>query len=126
MTGEQGRKVFLNDQSLDLGEGYKILSGVAPRLSDIDIKTDGIGDDTGAETREFVNRLLLLLRKERVADGEWSFVYSHCLLTSFSALPVLLDDLNDRMFNWGIKGRINPFEEVYDVWPLLFPYKPPP
>ena len=125
MTGEQGRKVFLNDQSLDLGEGYKILSGVAPRLSDIDIKTDGIGDDTGAETQEFVNRLLLLLRKERVADGEWPCVYSHCLLTSFSsALPVLLDDLNDRMLDWGTKGKISPFNEVYDVCSILFPYPP--
>ena len=58
--------VFLNDPSLDFGEGYKILSGRAPRLTDIDSKArGGIVDDV----RGFIHRLLLLLKKERVADG---------------------------------------------------------
>ena len=35
-------------------------------------------------------------------------------------LPVLLDDLNDRMLDWGTKGKINPFKEVYDVRSILF------
>ena len=117
MTGEQGRKVFLNDQSLNLGEGYKILFGRAPKLTDINIKADGIGDDG----REFIVRLFMLLRKERVADGACLFWCSHCLLTNFSSvLPVLLDDLNGRMLDWGTKGKINPFKEVYDVRFILF------
>ena len=64
VSGEQGRKVFLNDQSLDLGEGYKILYGRTPSLEDINIQPDE--DDN---PRSFINRLLLLLRKERVTDG---------------------------------------------------------
>ena len=41
-------------------------------------------------------------------------------------LPVLLDDLNGRMRDWGTKGKINPFKEVYDVRPILFPHQPLP
>ncbi|KIM37022.1 hypothetical protein M413DRAFT_448749 [Hebeloma cylindrosporum] len=94
VTGEQGRKIFLNDKSLDMGEGYKILSGRGPSLEDIDKNADGSHD-----ARSFINRLLLLLRKDRVAD----------------VLPVLLDDLHSRMLDWGTKGKINPFKEVYDL-----------
>ena len=112
VTGEHGRKVFLNDQSLDLAEGYKILSGGAPRMTDIGVKADGAYEDA----RGFSHRILLLLQKERVADSACTFWCSHCLSISFSSvLPVLLDDLNDRMLDWGGKGKINPFEEVYDV-----------
>ena len=121
MTGEQGRKVFLNDHSLSFVEGYKILSGGAPRLADINVNDEGAGEDV----RGFVHRLLLLLRKERVADGACPLWCSHCLLTSFSSvLPVLLDDLNDRMLDWGTKGKINPFKEVYDVRSILFMHQP--
>jgi hypothetical protein len=119
LTGEQGRKLLLNDQSLNLGEGYKILSGRAPRFENI-IEADSIGDE-----REFIHRLFSLMRKERVADGACPFWCSHCLPTGFSSvLPVLLDDLNDRMLDWGSKGKINPFKEVYDVRSILFPYQP--
>jgi len=121
VTGEQSRKVFLNDQSLDFMEGYKILSGGAPRLTDIDSKAQGIVDDV----RGVIHQLLLLMRKERVADGACPFRCSHCLLTSLSsALPVLLDDLNDRMLDWGTKRKINPFKEVYDVRSILFMHQP--
>ena len=65
VTGEQGRKGFLNDPSLNLGEGYKMLSGGAPRLTDINIGDDGITDDA----RVFIQRLLSVLRRDRVADG---------------------------------------------------------
>ena len=116
MTGEQGRKVFFNDQSLDTEEGYKILLGGVPRLIDIDIKADVGG---------FIHRILLLLRKERVADGACTFWCSHCLLISFSSvLPVLLDDLNNQMLGWDTKGKINPFKEVYDVRSILLPRRP--
>ncbi|KIM37023.1 hypothetical protein M413DRAFT_31186 [Hebeloma cylindrosporum] len=95
VAGEQGRKAFLNDQSLDMTQGYKILFGGVPRLEDINIQTR-----TGEpDSRAFVNRLLSLLRKERVAD----------------VLPVLLDDVHNRMLDWGTMGRINPFKEVYDL-----------
>ena len=123
MTSEQGRKIFFNDRSLNPGEGYKILFGGGPRLTDIDTssKSQGIVDDAWG----FIHRLVLLLRKERVADGACPFWCSYSLLTSFSSvLPVLLDDINDRMLNWGAKGKINPFKEVYDVRSILFMHQP--
>jgi hypothetical protein len=121
VTGEHGRKVFLNDQSLDVAEGYKILSGGAPRMTHIGVKAD----DFYGDAQGFIHRISLLLRKERVADGACPCRCSHCLLTSFSSvLPVLLDDLNDRMLDWGTKGKINPFKEVYDVCSILFPHPP--
>ena len=121
MTGEQGRKAFLNDQSLNMGEGHKILSGAAPRLTDINIGDDGTSD----HARRFIHRLLLLLRKERVADGAYHFWCSYLFLVGTSSvLPILMDDLNGRMLDWGSKGKINPFKEVYDVSSVLLPRQP--
>jgi sterol 14-demethylase len=62
VTGEQARKVFYNDQSLDLTEGYKILMGGAPSNEDIQSDT---------QLRSFVNRVLLMLRKDRIADSPY-------------------------------------------------------
>jgi len=94
MSGVQARKAFFNDPSLDMVEGYKILMGGAPLLEDIDL------DVTKVEgTSVFIKRLLLLLRKDRITE----------------TLPVLLEDVNRRMMDWGREGRINPFKEVYDL-----------
>jgi hypothetical protein len=30
-------------------------------------------------------------------------------------LPLLLEDVHRRMKDWGNEGKINPFNEVYDV-----------
>ena len=111
VTGEQGRKVFFNDQSLDLGEGYKILFGSATSLADINMHDD---------SRAFIHRFLSLIRKERLSDGAYFFSFSHWFLIGFSSvLPVLLDDLNGQMLDWGTKGKIDPFKEVYDVRSIL-------
>jgi len=72
MASEEARKVFFNDQSLDFTEGYKILMGGAPRLKEINIQTDG-----SDQLRPFINRLLLLLRKDRVADSLSPFLLSY-------------------------------------------------
>ena len=37
------------------------------------------------------------------------------ILTSTSVLPVLFEDVNNRMKEWGTEGKINPFSEIYDV-----------
>ena len=61
IAGEQERNVLFTDQSLDLVEGNMILNGSGPRAEDINTRIDS--------ARVFMHRLLLLLRKERVADG---------------------------------------------------------
>ena len=123
VTGQQARKLFFTDHSLNLDEGYKILWGSAPLLGDINIQPDGYEE----MSRSFVNRLLLLLRKDRVADSPYYFPLS-CLQRDeqcfFSALPLLLDDVHTKMLDWGRKGEINPFKEVYDVCPIPFIYQP--
>jgi len=92
MAGEPNRKIFFNDRNLDLGEGYRILLGGVPRLEDINV-------DTSQDATEFVKRLSLLIRKERID----------------LVLPLLLEDVNRRMKEWGTEGKMNPFNEVYDL-----------
>ncbi|KAF8802731.1 cytochrome P450 [Phlegmacium glaucopus] len=94
VAGEANRKIFFNDWSLDVGEGYLYLLGGIPNLEDIDVTMDGPRD-----AAEFIKRLLLLLQKERVSE----------------VLPLLLEDINRRMMEWGTEGKLNPFNEVYDL-----------
>ncbi|KAG6886675.1 hypothetical protein C0992_002857, partial [Termitomyces sp. T32_za158] len=94
LSGDHARKVFFNDQGLDLPEGYRIFMGGAPRLGDID-----------AEERDprnlsvFIKQLLNLLKKERVDR----------------LLPTLFEDVHRRMEGWGEEGTLNPFNEVYEL-----------
>ncbi|EIN08262.1 hypothetical protein PUNSTDRAFT_143902 [Punctularia strigosozonata HHB-11173 SS5] len=68
LQGEEGRKVFFNDKSLDFTEGYRILMGGAPRLEEIDKAGEGTDDVSW-----FNKHLATLLRKERLADGKYTF-----------------------------------------------------
>ncbi|KAJ8523130.1 hypothetical protein ONZ45_g407 [Pleurotus djamor] len=88
MRGEESRKAFFGDKNLSFTEGYKILMGGSPDLKDIDITTEISGESVAA----FNKRLLTIL-----------------------LLPQLFDDVNRRMLDWGKEGRINPFQEVYDL-----------
>ncbi|KAG6863637.1 hypothetical protein C0991_004519 [Blastosporella zonata] len=95
LTGEEARKIFFSDQSMRLGEGYRLLVGGAPRLEDLNVGS--IGADT--EDADFIRRVHFLLQKDRISD----------------MIPVLCDDINQRLEGWGTKGRIRPFREVYDL-----------
>ncbi|KII87907.1 hypothetical protein PLICRDRAFT_42425 [Plicaturopsis crispa FD-325 SS-3] len=100
LSGEEGRKAFLSDKSLNFNEGYKILMGGAPRLEDIDVHS--AVDDDATQLNLFKKRLHELLHKDRLND----------------VLPTLFDDMNERMQEWGHdgkSGRINPFKDVYDL-----------
>ncbi|KAF9530197.1 cytochrome P450 [Crepidotus variabilis] len=96
VVGHEARKVFFNEPSLHFTEGYEILMGGAPQLEDIniDVKADGMEN-----VSDFIKRLNMLLRKERISE----------------TLPVFLDDINRRMMDWGKEGAINPFKEVYEL-----------
>ena len=75
-----------------------------------------INRDTG-EVSELVKRLALLLRRERINEGTNQPMYSLAMLTSASTLvlPALFEDVDRRMKDWGTEGKMNPFNEVYDV-----------
>ena len=109
MAGEANRKIFFNDRSLGLSEGYRILSGAAPRIEYINRDTD--------ESSESKKRLALLLRRERIDEGTNQPMYSLAMLTSTSALVFLtfFEDVDRKMKDWGNEGKMNPFNEVYDV-----------
>ncbi|KDQ52157.1 hypothetical protein JAAARDRAFT_40504 [Jaapia argillacea MUCL 33604] len=96
LSGEEGRRVFFTDKSLDFSEGYKILMGGAPRLEDIKVK-QAPAEQEGVSW--FNKRVALLLRKERLE----------------TVLPSLFDEIQVRMEEWGKEGRINPFENVNDL-----------
>ncbi|PPQ75528.1 hypothetical protein CVT24_013234 [Panaeolus cyanescens] len=93
VAGEKAREAFLNHRHIDMSEGYRILLGGIPDLEDINIERET------DQTTQFIKRLLLLLRRDRISD----------------TLPLLFDDVHRRMSDWGTQGTINPFREVYDL-----------
>lgn len=63
-SGVDARTVFYHDKSLDMQEGYKILQGNTPTLTEIKADFDG-----RLHAGKFVRRLLTLTTKERLQDG---------------------------------------------------------
>ena len=105
-AGEANRKIFFNDRNLAVD--ITLLGGL-PKVEDIDH-----GHNTTVP--EFIKRLLLLLRKERINEGAPTVYVSTILIFTFpSVFPTLLEDVSRRMKDWGSEGKINPFNEVNDV-----------
>lgn len=114
MAGEANRKIFFNDRNLDISEGYRLFLGGIPDLQDINVNT---GDESLAAT-DFVKRVSGLLHKDRIIEGERTFIFSSLRINTFlfvAVLPLLLEDVNRKMKDWGTEGKMNPFNEVYDV-----------
>jgi sterol 14-demethylase len=105
LTGEQSRKVFFNDNSLDMSEGYRILMGAAPSLNDIDISTD-----FETKRQEKIKRLLTLFRKDRVAASSYKFPLSFCVVLYFrsSSHPPLRFEHKNAWLEKG--GEDEPFQ----------------
>ncbi|KAF9457599.1 cytochrome P450 [Collybia nuda] len=92
--GEDARKDFFDNKSLNFTEGYRILMGAVPRLQDIDIQTESQEDVSW-----FNKNLLTLLNRSRLSD----------------VLPTLFEDIQGRMDGWGKEGKMDPFKNVYDL-----------
>ena len=89
--------------------GYQILLGGLPKLKDVH-------EDHDMDSAVLIKRILLLLRKERVNEGALSvYVSAKLILTFASVFPLLLEDVNRGMKEWGTEGKMNPFNELYDV-----------
>ncbi|KAG6887785.1 hypothetical protein C0995_012765 [Termitomyces sp. Mi166 len=93
LSGDTARKFFYNEQGLDLIEGYRMLMGGIPELSDVTAEPEQM--DVSASLKTLYN----LLRKERINQF----------------LPTLLEDVQRRMEDWGKEGVLNPFKEVYEL-----------
>jgi sterol 14-demethylase len=119
LNGEQSRKMFFNEKSLDFQEGYNVLMGGFPDLGDINVESD-----RQKKNDEFIKRILMLIHKDRLVEGASTpfvihlyFTHHHC-----SAIPLLLNDVNKKMLEWGKEGTMNPFKGIYEVRKLfLFP-----
>ncbi|KAF8816057.1 cytochrome P450 [Phlegmacium glaucopus] len=94
MRGEEARKAYFDNKSLDFIEGYKILMGGAPRLGDIDIKETKTDD-----VPSFNKHLAKLLNRNRLSD----------------VLPSLFSDIDKRMKTWRKQGQMDPFKTIYDL-----------
>ncbi|KAF8816709.1 cytochrome P450 [Phlegmacium glaucopus] len=94
LRGEDARKAFFDNKSMNSLEGHKILVGGIPRLDDIAIDDTQTGDATW-----FNKHIATMLNKSRITD----------------VLPTLLDDAHRRMDMWGKDGRIDPFKDIYDL-----------
>ena len=116
LNGEQSRKIFFNDKSLDFQEGYNVLMGGFPDLGDINVESD-----RQEKNDEFIKRILMLIHKDMLFEGSSTLVVIHLCVNHHHrlAIPFLLDDVNNKMLEWGKEGTMNPFKAIYDVRKLL-------
>lgn len=106
VSSKEGRDVFLNSRDLGFGEGYAVLFGQSPSISDH--KELGMGSEK--EVREmsgadhyFSKRITAMLRREQF----------------MKALPTLLSDVKIRLDELGSEGLMDPFKNIYEIVYLL-------
>ena len=116
LNGEQSRKMFFNEKSLDFQEGYNVLMGGFPDLGDINVESD-----RQEKNDEFIKRILLLIHKDRLVEGLPTPFVIHLYIypQHYSAIPSLLDDMNNKMLELGKEGTMNPSKDIYEVRKLL-------
>jgi len=66
VTGPNGRKLFFNNSSLDVSQGYKILLGGFPRIEDVPV------GETDNAKNNFFKSLQFIQQKDRIREGEYS------------------------------------------------------
>ncbi|CAK5279453.1 unnamed protein product [Mycena citricolor] len=93
LSGEDGRRFFFGERNLSMEEGFRILGGPTPNPRDINIDTM-----TDASV-PFIKHVHTLLRKDRLEN----------------MLPELLKDTHQSMLRLGSRGRLNPFEDMYNL-----------
>ena len=108
--------MFFNEKSLDFQEGYNVLMGGFPDLGDINVESD-----RQEKNDEFIKRILLLIHKDRLVEGLPTpfFIDRYIYPQHYSAIPSLLDDMNNKMLELGKEGTMNPFKDIYEVRKLL-------
>jgi len=79
LNGEQSRKMFFNEKSLDFQEGYNVLMGGFPDLGDINVESD-----RQEKNDEFIKRILMLIHKDRLVEGSPTPFFIHLCIYPFS------------------------------------------
>ena len=72
LAGEDARRVFFSNQHLDFNEGYKILMGAAPQISNVDIATEESNEGDLTLINKRLNRFL---NKSRIEGSMWLTCY---------------------------------------------------
>ncbi|KAF7322607.1 hypothetical protein HMN09_00039200 [Mycena chlorophos] len=90
LSGDEGRKLFFSEKTLDFNDGYKTFGPISPRPEDVNIHP------AGASRTGFVKHVLSLSRNDRLAE----------------ILPQLLRDIDRHMVAMGSSGTMNPFVEI--------------
>ena len=114
LNGEQSRKMFFNEKSLDFQEGYNVLMGGFPDLGDINVESD-----RQKKNDEFIKRVLMLIHKDMLVEGSSILFAIHICANRdhhhYLAIPFLLNDVNNKMLEWCKEGTMNPFKDIYEV-----------
>ncbi|KAF9780788.1 cytochrome P450 [Thelephora terrestris] len=103
LTGDDARQVFFGSPHLNVDEGYKILMGAAPRMSNVTVATE---EPEEGNYGPFNRRLNKLMHKTRVEQ----------------IFPTLIQDIVDKADKWGNNGKsgkIDPFNEIYELLFLM-------
>ncbi|KAF9261709.1 cytochrome P450 [Marasmius fiardii PR-910] len=93
VSGESARRTFFSAKSLDLTEGFKILSGAIPMVRGV--------------TSDLQTKRVSLIHK-RLASAQRNEHLS-------TLLPALLADCRKMMESWETSGVFDPFERVYEL-----------
>ncbi|KAG8704821.1 hypothetical protein FRC08_002018 [Ceratobasidium sp. 394] len=97
MRGESARKTFFDRRDLNFTEGYRLLFGGVPLVEDI--VEDAFEKSEKERASDFIRRLTLLLRPDRLT----------------SVHPQIMADLERNMVKWGTSGKFDPFNDIYSI-----------
>lgn len=93
VSGESARQTFFTAKSLDLTEGFKILSGAIPMVRGV--------------TSNLQPRRIAMIHKRLAA------VQRNAPLNDL--IPLILDDSRRIMETWGTSGKFDPFDSIYTL-----------
>ncbi|RXW19171.1 hypothetical protein EST38_g6696 [Candolleomyces aberdarensis] len=93
VSGESARQAFFTAKSLDLTEGFKILSGAIPMVR-------GVTSDLQTRRIQQIHKRLANVQR----NGPLS-----------ELIPCILEDSRRMMETWGSAGKFDPFEKVYEL-----------
>ncbi|THW45271.1 cytochrome P450 6A1 [Aureobasidium pullulans] len=113
VTGDEGRKVFLESKQLDATAGYAALFAGSPTVSKVHDTDQGEMDD-----HLFFRRLLGMTKKENFVKGMAASGGSHRTETHESpGLQFLISDTTTRLDELAKdpKGLTDPFESIYGI-----------
>ncbi|KAF8629735.1 hypothetical protein AX15_003294 [Amanita polypyramis BW_CC] len=93
VSGESARRAYFTATSLDLTEGFKILSGAIPLVK-------GITSDLQAKRVTLIHKRLAAVQR-------------HAPLSNL--IPMILEDTRAKMQSWGACGTFDPFDKIYEL-----------